>query len=459
MMPVTAARKETHVSSTTTDGGVVDRQEAVRRYLENREQSRVLFEMLDEDTYYERPIPLRHPVVFYEGHIPAFSVNCYLKKGLGYSGIDPNLEVLFARGIDPSDQAAAESSAIDVWPNRTTVAAYAREADHAIVHALENDEVEGSANPVLHRGQGVFTALEHEVMHQETLLYMWHRFDPLRKARPQGASAHVDGVVPERRMASVPAGRATLGARLNEIPFGWDNEFPGMTVDVPAFEMDAHDVTNQDFLEFVEAGGYRRQALWSPAAWRRQVADGREHPLFWERASGRWLWRGMFERIALPMAWPVYVTHDEAAAYATWKGLRLPTEAQFHRAAYGAPEGERSYPWGAGAPGAAHGNFDFQHWDPVPVGSYPGGASAWGIHDLIGNGWEWTSTVFAGFPGFRAMASYPEYSADFFDDDHYVVKGASPATGRDLIRPSFRNWFRPYYPYMYATFRCVSEAA
>ena len=104
------------------------------------------------------------------------------------------------------------------------------------------------------------------------------------------------------------------------------------------------------------------------------------------------------------------------------------------------------------------GNFGFQHWDPVPVGSYPAGVSAWGVHDLVGNGWEWTSTVFNGFPGFEPMASYPEYSQDFFDDDHLVVKGASPATGCGLVRRSFRNWFRPQYPYMYATFRCARDA-
>ena len=96
------------------------------------------------------------------------------------------------------------------------------------------------------------------------------------------------------------------------------------------------------------------------------------------------------------------------------------------------------------------------HWDPVPVGSYPAGASAWGVHDLVGNGWEWTSTKFAGFDGFRPMDSYPVYSSDFFDGQHHVIKGASPATGRELVRRSFRNWFRNNYPYLYATFRCAT---
>ena len=440
-------------------GNVVDRQTAIHGYLENRGRSEALFNLLDDDAYYERPIPLRHPVVFYEGHIPAFSVNCFLKRGLGHPGLDSELETLFARGIDPDDQQAAAASAIDSWPARASVRAYAREADRVILDTLESGQVEGDENPVLYRGQGVFTALEHEVMHQETLLYMWHRFEPARKTRPVGLTMVVEGAVPESRMVRVPAGRATLGAELEEIPFGWDNEFPTALIDVASFEIDAHNVTNQEYLEFVEAGGYTQQAFWSPRAWERQVASGRTHPSFWERGDDRWLWRGMFDRVPLPMAWPVYVTQDEATAYASWKGHRLPTEAEFHRAAYGAPDGvERAHPWGDAEPDPTRGNFDFQHWDPVPVGSFPAGASAWGVHDLVGNGWEWTSSVFSGFPGFQAMASYPEYSQDFFDGDHFVVKGAAPATGRELIRRSLRNWFRPQYPYVYATFRCARDA-
>jgi formylglycine-generating enzyme required for sulfatase activity len=162
----------------------------------------------------------------------------------------------------------------------------------------------------------------------------------------------------------------------------------------------------------------------------------------------------MFENIALPALWPVYVSGEEAAAFARWRGRRLPTEAEYHRAAFGTRSGEeRQFPWGDAAPDATRGNFDFASWEPVPVGARPLGVSAWGVHDLVGNGWEWTSTVFGPFPGFEPMASYPEYSADFFDGQHYVIKGASPATARELVRPSFRNWFRPNYPYVYAKFR------
>ena len=138
----------------------------------------------------------------------------------------------------------------------------------------------------------------------------------------------------------------------------------------------------------------------------------------------------MFELIPLPLSWPVYVSHAEASAYARWRGARLPTEAEFQRAAFGSPRAgsERLHPWGDDEPTAAHGVFDFASWDPQPPAVIQQGASAWGVEDLVGNGWEWTSTTFAPFPGFRPMASYPEYSADFFDGEHFVMKGASPAT-------------------------------
>ena len=443
-------------------GGSMDRRQVIDSYRAHRRRTRSIFDLLAADTYYERPISLRHPVVFYEGHIPAFTVNSFLKKGLGHPGINPDYEVLFARGIDPGNQAAADARAISRWPSRDEVQDYGRRVDAAVLGALKSATVVGDANPVLRRGQGMHTMLEHEVLHQETLLYMWHRFDVTRKLRPGPgrAPAPVPHAASAREAGKVriAAGRATLGAERDAIRFGWDNEFPLHVAEVPAFEIDVRNVTNEDYLAFVEAGGYAAAELWSPGAWARQRETGRDHPLFWERAGVDWRWRGFFETLPLPPDWPVFVTHDEAAAYARWKGLRLPAEAEFHRAAYGAPDGsERPHPWGEEPPDETRGNFDFRHWDPVPVGSYPAGASAWGVHDLVGNGWEWTSSPFEGFPGFESMASYPEYSADFFDGEHYVLKGASPATGRDIVRRSFRNWFRPGYPYVYASFRCVRD--
>jgi gamma-glutamyl hercynylcysteine S-oxide synthase len=441
----------------------LDRAPLLAWYQRNRERSRALFDLIADDAYYAQPISLRHPLIFYDGHLPGFSFNTLVKKALGRPSIDARLETLFARGIDPHESGAAQPTAASVraqWPSRAEVRAFADEADRQVLAALANDDVERPGHPLLDRAEAVFSILEHEAMHQETLLYMWHRLPFEQKRRPAGYAPRTQGRVPPRDWVAVPGGRATLGVARDTIAFGWDNEFPAFTVEVAPFSMERHDVTNQDFLEFVDAGGYTQQEWWRPDDWAWVVADRVGHPLFWERdSSGGWFWRGMFDRIALPMAWPVYVSQAEASAYARWRGARLPTEAEYQRAAFGSADGERQHPWGSAAPTAEHGVVDMASWDPEPVGTHPRGVSAWGVDDLVGNGWEWTSSVFAPFPGFRAMASYPEYSADFFDGDHFVMKGASPATARELLRPTFRNWFRARYPYVYATFRCVKNPA
>jgi iron(II)-dependent oxidoreductase len=438
---------------------VLDRDALVAWYARNRERSRALFDLLVDEAYYTKPISLRHPIVFYEGHLPAFSLNTLVKRALGGPSIDARLESLFARGIDPSAESAAATRPDLQWPTREAVREFAGQADRRVLDALANADLDRPGHPLLDRGEAVFTILEHEAMHQETLLYMWHRLALDRKRKPAGYRAPTDGAVPAQEWITIPRGAATLGVDRDAVPFGWDNELPSSAADVDRFAIERHNVTNAAFLEFVSAGGYDDERWWQPddRAWLKQ--DGVRHPLFWERHGADWFWRGMFDLIPLPLAWPAYVSQAEASAYARWRDARLPTEAEYQRAAFGAPDGrERRYPWGDAAPDAAHGVFDFASWDPEPAGSHPAGRSAWGADDLVGNGWEWTSTVFAPFPGFRPMPSYPEYSADFFDGEHFVMKGASPATARELIRPSFRNWFRPRYPYVYATFRCARDA-
>ncbi len=432
----------------------------IERYNRGRARSKAIFDLIDEKAYYSQPIALRHPIVFYEGHLPAFSFNTLLKRGLGRPGIDTRLEQLFARGIDPHESAGNTGSAVPGWPSRREVQQFAAEADRQIRDALARGEIDQPGHPLLDRSEAVFTILEHEAMHQETLLYIWHRLPLDQKRRPTGYAPRVNGTPPEQQWIELPAGRATLGRNRDDLVFGWDNERPAKVADVPAFAIERHDVTNAAFLEFVEAGGYDQARWWRSDDWEWVQSQRVRHPLFWEQHDGKWFWRGMFDLLPLPLAWPVYVSHAEASAYAAWRECRLPREDEFQRAAYGTPTNvERQHPWGDTPPQPQHGAMDFSSWDPVGAGSHPAGQSAWGIDDLVGNGWEWTSTTFAPFDGFVAMPSYPEYSADFFDGEHFVMKGASPVTARELLRPTFRNWFRARYPYVYATFRCARDAS
>jgi iron(II)-dependent oxidoreductase len=404
-------------------------------YRAARARSREIFDFVEPAAYYDRPIPLRNPIVFYEGHLPGFSVNTLVKLAHRRAGVDERLEALFARGIDPEDEGGVKNTAA-VWPSRDEVHRFAERCDALVEDALGSLPLEDDGVPQLRGGEAVLTILEHELMHQETLLYMLHQLDhSMKRKRPAlNPAVTANTPRPRREMVRIPAGRVAMGMERGTA-FGWDNEFPRAFANVAEFSIDNLDVTNGDYLEFIESTGARA-------------------PHFWARIGDGWYWRGMFENVPLPLDAPVYATHDEAVAFLRWKGKRLPTEAEFHRAAFGTPQGEeRLHPWGDTLPDATRGHFDFASFDPVAAGSHPAGASAWGVHDLVGNGWEWTSTPFAGFPGFEAMPSYPQYSSDFFDDAHFVMKGASPVTARELIRPSFRNWFRPAYPWVYATFR------
>ena len=442
----------------------VDRAALLDRFRRIRARTRALFDLIDEAAYYRRPIPLRNPIVFDEGHLPAFAVNTFVKRGLGRPGVDERLEEIFARGIDPESEAASIARGNPAWPARKAVQAYAAAADEAIQDAIAAAEIERPGHPLLDRSEALWAILEHEEMHQETLAYLWHRLPYELKRKPEHYVTLPQRLTTGTSVSSpipIPAGTVTMGTGYDDGPFAWDNERPPHQMPVEAFHIDLHNVTNAEFEEFVKAGGYRSAAWWRPEDWAWIRAERVLHPRFWQLEDGRWFWRGMFDVVPLPDAWPVYVSWAEAQAYARWRGARLPTEAEFHRAAFGALDGpDRRFPWGNAVrpaeSGRVPGNFDFVRWDPDPVGAHPEAASAFGVHDLVGNGWEWTSSVFAPFDGFAPTPSYPEYSADFFDGRHFVLKGASPVTSRTLVRRGFRNWFRPHYPFVYASFRCVT---
>ena len=401
-----------------------------------------LFAMLPEDAILDRPIGLRHPFLFYVGHLPAFLWN---QVGCGLLELDSEtkaFDCLFERGIDPLSNELAEEQSIHSWPDLAEVLAY---RDQMRAWTLHNSFrlVEERAGDVLADHFRVHhLVLEHELMHHETLLYMFNE-QPLARKIQGDLPSLVRG---DAKLASepirVPAGMARIGARFDEQDFGWDNEFPTLEEHVDAFAIDSLPVTVAEWRRYMEAGG--------------------PTPDNWEEVNGQPHIRSMFALVPVDDVggWPVQVSHAEAAAYCAWVGGRLATEAELHRAAYGSPgEARREYPWGDEAPTGEHGTFDFHSWSPVPVGSHPAGASAWGVHELVGNGWEWTSTPFRPLPGFEAWArTYPGYSADFFDDKHFVVFGGSWATDSRLLRRSFRNWYQGNYPYVFSSFRVVRPA-
>ncbi|WP_345815888.1 SUMF1/EgtB/PvdO family nonheme iron enzyme [Paraburkholderia sp. PREW-6R] len=425
----------------------------VQRLIDARQVTDALFAIVKPEFLYERPIRERHRIVFYIGHLEAFERNLFDQRLVDLPAFDPHLDQLFAFGIDPVDGGFPTDQPAD-WPSLDAVREYASRAREQIdreLDALADSARLASSEDALVSEQLLNVAIEHRLMHAETLAYMLHQLpieqkvthlrEPVRtRAEPRAALSS---------MVSVPAGSAVLGMPRDSGRFGWDNEFGELRVEVPAFEIDRHMVTNGAFCEFIEAGGYHEPKWWSEKDWAWKEAEQIGHPAGWTRhevpgEQASWTLRTMFDEVPLPLDWPVYVSHAEASAYARWAGKSLPTEAQWQRAAHGAPH-------------AASGNFDFRSWDPHPVDEHPDNVSTFGVEGQFGNGWEWTSTVFDALPAFEAFPFYPGYSANFFDGQHYVIKGGSARTARCMLRPEFRNWFQPHYQYVYAGFRCVKN--
>lgn len=432
---------------------------------EARGRTDALFELLPPNSFYDRPVAERHRLIFYLGHLEAFDWNLF-GRALGLESQEPAFDKLFAFGIDPVGGGLPMDTPGD-WPGIARVEKYSLQVRERLNAALRDPRaVMRSGDSSLIDGTLLQVAIEHRLMHAETLSYLLHNL-PLERKIPQPAASCDPRPAPRQRQVTIPAGVATLGQSSKPLrSFGWDNEFDTQEVDVPSFSVDVFPVTNGEYLKFIRAGGYQSSSFWLSEDWEWKRQQRLEHPHFWlPRSSSQatdpdtqWEYRAMFGTIPLPQSWPVYVSYAEACAFARWAGKKLPSETQWHRAAYATPEGtERDYPWGDAAPESTRGNFHHQRWDAAPVDAHPEGASAFGVYDLLGNGWEWTATSFAPLPGFQPFSFYAGYSADFFDGKHFVMKGGSPRTDACMLRRSFRNWFQPHYPYVYATFRCVED--
>ena len=318
------------------------------RLLRARTITDELFQILKDAAFYERPIAERHRVIFYLGHVEAFDWNLLGQRAFGLRRFHKKFDQLFAFGIDPVGGGLPTDQPED-WPSRAEIAEYnqrlRRELDASIEQALEHP-TEGHPQFLTM----LDTAIEHRLMHAETLAYMFHRL-PLNSKRAHSMENQRSTSRIQKRLVDISAGPATLGLPERDEIFGWDNERGTETVQVPEFSIENHNVTNRQFMHFVENGGYKNRSLWTDAAWAWRTAK-------WHSAPG--VLGSAGQRLDLPCnvfgeaatdGCPVYVSHAEASAYAMWLGRKLPSEAQFHRAAYGVPHSseQRSYPWGRGA--------------------------------------------------------------------------------------------------------------
>ena len=318
-------------------------------------------------------------------------------------------------------------------------------------------DVRGRAFDALDAADDLFPYVmveQHEQQHVETMLATHQLRDgpPLLGAGtplPAGRPVPHDAVL-------VPGGEFVLGVDSAVEPWSLDNERPAHVVELPAFRIGRVPVTNAEYHRFIDAGGYARPRWWSAAGWAHRRAAGLERPLFWSPDGSRRRF-GVVEGI--PPDEPVqHVCFYEAEAYAAWAGARLPTEQEWEKACAWDPVlgRRRRWPWGSADASAALANLGGEALRPAPVGAYPAGASAYGVEQLIGDVWEWTSSTFAAWPGFMPML-YGQYSSPFFGDRYRVLRGGSWAVGGAAIRPSFRNWDLPIRRQIFCGFRLAYD--
>ncbi|MEC5180886.1 ergothioneine biosynthesis protein EgtB [Arthrobacter sp. CG_A4] len=332
---------------------------------------------------------------------------------------------------------------------------YIAEVRDKALDILDRTPLEGK--PLLERGFAFGMIVQHEQQHAETMLATHQIRD--------GERILTETPLPDTRTRRslpdevlVPSGPFTMGTSVE--PWALDNERPAHTVALPAYFIDTTPVTSGAYEQFIAGGGYDDPSWWHPDGWQHRNEVGLRTPKYWHRADGQWMRKRFGAVEPVPADEPVqHVCWYEADAYARWAGRRLPTEAEWEKAARFDPASGRSrrFPWGDAEPSAEDANLGGTALRAAPAGSYPDGESPLGVRQLIGDVWEWVASDFQPYPGFTVFP-YEEYSQVFFGSDYKVLRGGSWATDPAAARATFRNWDYPIRRQVFAGFRTARDA-
>ena len=424
---------------------------------EARRRTLDLLEPLDDADLLRQHDPIMSPLVWDLGHVGNFEELWLLRAVAGTEPLDRALDDVYDAFRHPR-------------PNRPSLPLlgpadarrYLARVRGLALDALEKADLGEPREPLLGGGFVYGMVVQHEHQHDETMLATLQLmgepgYRPLAPAPPPPAARTTRAPAE----VLVEAGPFVLGSDGDGLTAVYDNERPAHVVDLPAFFIDTFPVGNRDYAAFVAAGGYREERLWSADGWRWCRTAGVEHPQFWRaEGAGSWSRLRFGWREDLPLDQPVqHVCWYEADAYARWAGKRLPTEAEWERAASATSDGGRKapYPWGDARAGEDRANLGGRHFGPAPLGAYPAGASPAGCQQMIGDVWEWTSSELEAYPGFTSFP-YREYSEVFFGSGHKVLRGGSWATSPRAVRVTFRNWDFPIRRQIFAGFRCARDA-
>ena len=427
--------------------------EAIARGLgEARERTRFLLESISEEDLLAQHDPLMSPLIWDYGHIGNYEELWLLKRAHGMALSERELYDMYDASLHPRE----ERPSLNLL-NRKDADLYLGAVRKAVLQSLEDAHLDGG-DPLLDGGFVYNMILQHEYQHNETMLQTIQLKEG-EPYRPEALDKLPIGGAAEEEMVRIPGGEFVMGT--DDRIWALDNERNSHSVGLPDFLIDKTPVTNAAFIEFVEDGGYEREGLWDSTGWRYIREGGITSPKHWYQPKPHswWTERFGFHEPLNPAAPAVHVSWYEADAYARWADKRLPTEAEWEKAASWDPETEtkRLYPWGDEAPTLERANLDQLAFSVAEVGAFPQGASAYGVLGLIGGVWEWTASALYAYPGFEAFP-YREYSEIFFGPDYKVLRGGSWATRPGAIRNTFRNWDFPIRRQLFCGFRCARDA-
>ena len=410
--------------------------------------------LVNPETFYLNPDPLRNLLIFYLGHSAVFYINKLIRVGLLNRCLNPHFEILFEIGVDPEkpDEIASIFDGLrqvevqHVWQYRQKVYDRISEFINSIAIALPINQE--------HPLWALMMAIEHQYIHIETSSMLIRQLPVDKLQRPESWQyAPANGYTSANEMIEVKGGEVRLGKPQDSSIYGWDIEYGDRTVNVQTFQASKYLITNAEFLDFVKDSGYKNQDYWHEQSWAWKVAHNIQSPKFWIPDADSYQYRAMFDEIAMPFDFPVEVNHYEAIAYCRWKGnhIRLLTEAEWHLATYGS---------GTHLPAEVEDEFEFnlnlKFASPSPVGYLAQPKNKSSLYDLRGNVWEWLSDNLTPLTGYYPHQLYKNYSALYFDNKHNMMAGGSWITSGTEACKYYRNWFRPNF-YQHAGFRIAGS--
>ncbi|MDH6554356.1 iron(II)-dependent oxidoreductase [Streptomyces sp. SAI-117] len=425
------------------------RERALSTLTTARERTTLLTSCVEGPELTAQVSPLMSPLVWDLAHIANQEEQWLLRTVAGREAIRPEIDNLY----DAFEHPRSERPSLPLLAPEEA-RRYAADVRGRALDVLEETAFHGTR--LTEAGFAFGMIAQHEQQHDETML-VTHQL----RTGPQALTApdpHPAPLFTGPAEVLIPGGPFTMGT--SSEPWALDNERPAHRREVAPFFIDTTPVTNGEYQAFIDDGGYDEPRWWTAEGWEHIRRHSITAPLFWHRDGGQWLRRRFGVTEVVPANEPVlHVCWYEADAWARWAGRRLPMEAEWEKAARHDPVDGRStrYPWGDTDPSPEHANLGQRHLRPAPAGSYPAGESPLGVRQLIGDVWEWTSSDFAPYPGFRAFP-YKEYSEVFFGSAYKVLRGGSFAVDAVACRGTFRNWDYPIRRQIFSGFRTVRSA-